>query len=185
MQTRVTLRDVAAKAGVHHTTASRALKNDPRVCPETLKKIRTLADQMGYMPDPMLSALNAYRHASRSAQDHGSIAWITNYPTRDGWRASSCYKLYFDGAAERLSRLGYRLEEFWLQETGMTARRSSQVLFHRGHSRPAHLPPPRQPRPPEPAVGNVLRRLLRLLPPPPLAASPLRLPLSRPHYLHA
>ncbi len=132
MQTRVTLREVAAKAGVHHTTASRALKNDPRVCPATLKKIRAIAEQMGYMPDPMLSALNAYRHASRSAQDHGTIAWITNYPTRDGWRGSSCYMLYFQGAAERLSKLGYRLEEFWLQEPGMTARRSSQVLFHRG-----------------------------------------------------
>jgi DNA-binding LacI/PurR family transcriptional regulator len=136
MQARVTLRDVAAKAGVHHTTASRALKNDPRVCAETLAKIRALATEMGYMPDPMLSALNAYRHASRPSQFHGTVAWITNFPTRDGWRASwgqaSCYDLYFRGATEQLARHGYKLEEYWLQEPGMTARRSSQVLLHRG-----------------------------------------------------
>jgi LacI family transcriptional regulator, galactose operon repressor len=138
MQSRVTLRDVAARAGVHHTTASRALKNDPRVCAETLAKIKTLAAEMGYMPDPMLSALNAYRHASRPSQFHGTVAWVTNYPTRDGWRSSwgsdrkSCYEIYYAGAEEQLARHGYKLEEFWLQEPRMTARRASQVLVHRG-----------------------------------------------------
>ena len=132
MEHRVTLRNVAAKAGVHHTTASRALKNDPRVNPETLARIRTIAEHMGYMPDPMLSSLNAYRHASRASQYHGTIAWITNFSTRDGWRNSSCYELYFQGAGEQLMRHGYRLEEFWLREPGLTARRSSQVLLHRG-----------------------------------------------------
>ncbi len=138
MQHRVTLRDVAAKAGVHHTTASRALKNDPRVHGETLTRIKTLATEMGYMPDPMLSALNAYRHASRPSQYHGTVAWVTNFSTRDGWRSSwgihktSCYELYYQGSAEQLARHGYKLEEFWLQEPGMTARRSSQVLLHRG-----------------------------------------------------
>ncbi len=132
MRTRVTLRDVAAKAGVHHTTASRALKNDPRVCAETLEKIRRIARQMGYSPDPMLSALNAYRHAARPASFHGTIGWITNHPTRDGWRASSCYELYFQGAQEKLLQHGYRSEEFWLREPNQTAQRSSQVLLHRG-----------------------------------------------------
>jgi DNA-binding LacI/PurR family transcriptional regulator len=132
------LRDVAARAGVHHTTASRALKSDPRVCAETLAKIRSLATEMGYMPDPMLSALNAYRHASRPSQFHGTVAWITNFPTRDAWRSSwginrtSCYQLYFQGAADQLARHGYKLEDYWLQEPGMTARRASQVLLHRG-----------------------------------------------------
>jgi DNA-binding LacI/PurR family transcriptional regulator len=132
MQTRVTLRDVAAKAGVHHTTASRALKDDPRVQAETLAKIRAIAKEMGYMPDPMLSSLNAYRHASRPSQYHGTVAWITNFPTRGGWRDSTCYSLYFKGASEQLMRHGYNLEDFWLREPNLTGRRASQVLMHRG-----------------------------------------------------
>ncbi len=132
MQSRVTLREVAAKAGVHHTTASRALKNDPRVQADTLAKIRSIAEEMGYMPDPMLASLNAYRHASRISPYHGTIAWITNFPTRDGWRGSSCYELYFQGAREQLMRHGYQLEDFWLRETDLSARRASQVLLHRG-----------------------------------------------------
>jgi len=132
MQSRVTLRDIAEKAGVHHTTVSRALKNDPRICAETLAKVKSLAEEMGYMPDPMLSALNAYRHASRVTQFHGTIAWITNHAGRNDWRKSHCYQLYFEGASEQLTRHGYRLEEFWLRETDLSARRSSQVLLHRG-----------------------------------------------------
>lgn len=132
MQPRVTLRDIAAKAGVHHTTVSRALKDDPRICAETSAKIRAIAKGMDYMPDPMLSSLNAYRHASRDHQYHGTVAWITNFPTRDGWSGSLCYQLYFQGAGDQLMRHGYRLEEFWLREPGMTARSSSQVLFSRG-----------------------------------------------------
>jgi DNA-binding LacI/PurR family transcriptional regulator len=87
---------------------------------------------MGYMPDPMLSALNAYRHASRASQYHGTVAWITNHPDRDGWRTSYCYHLYFEGAREQLTRHGYKLEEFWLREPGLSARRASQVLLNRG-----------------------------------------------------
>lgn len=132
MQNRVTLRDVAAKAGVHHTTASRALKDDPRVQAETLAKIRAIAKEMGYMPDPMLASLNAYRHASQASQYHGTVAWITNHPTRDGWRDSSCYLLYFQGASDQLIRHGYRLEDFWLRQPNLSARRASQVLVHRG-----------------------------------------------------
>jgi DNA-binding LacI/PurR family transcriptional regulator len=129
MQSRVTLRDIAEKAGVHHTTVSRALKNDPRICAETLAKVKSLAEEM---PDPMLSALNAYRHASRVTQFHGTIAWITNNARRGDWRKSICYQHYFEGAGEQLTRHGYRMEEFWLREPNLSARRSSQVLLHRG-----------------------------------------------------
>ena len=132
MQSRVTLRDVALKAGVHHTTVSRALKNDPRICAETLGKIKALAEEMGYMPDPMLASLNAYRHASRPSQYHGTVAWITNFAKRDGWRGSTCYSFYFEGAREQLMRHGYNLEDFWLREPNLTGRRASQVLLHRG-----------------------------------------------------
>src|ERR1700743_451891 len=116
MQNRLTLRDVASKPGVHHATASRALKNDPRICAETLNKIKAIAEEMGYMPDPMLNALNAYRHASQVPQFHGTIAWITNHPGRNDWRKSYCYQRYFDGASEQLTRHGYRLGEFLLWE---------------------------------------------------------------------
>jgi LacI family transcriptional regulator len=128
---RVVLRDVAEKAGVHLTTAARAMKNDPRVQPDTLARIQEIAKEMGYMPDPMLSALSTYRIATRPSLYHGTVGWITNFPTKDGWAVES-FKLYRLGAAEALARHGYLLEDFWLREPKMTGRRAAQILQSRG-----------------------------------------------------
>lgn len=86
---------------------------------------------MGYAPDPMLSALSTYRTQSRPSLYHGTIGWITNYPTRNGWQHES-FRYYRQGAAEALTRHGYRLEDFWLQEPGLTAKRAVQILQSRG-----------------------------------------------------
>jgi len=140
---RVTQQDIAARAGVHVTTVSLALRNHRSLPPVTRDKIQRLAKEMGYSPDPALSALMAYRRgaklirrnaASRAAKYYGTVAWVTNYPTRDGWSAGSgtCFALYRDSAAERLAQHGYRLEDFWLREQGLTAKRASQILFSRG-----------------------------------------------------
>jgi DNA-binding LacI/PurR family transcriptional regulator len=55
---RVTMREVARRAGVHCTTVSRALLRDPTIPADTRDRIRRLADAMGYAPDPLVSALN-------------------------------------------------------------------------------------------------------------------------------
>ena len=128
---RVILRDVAARAGVHLTTAARAMKNDPRVRPETQALVRRVADELGYAPDPMLAALSTYRTATRSVVYHGTVAWLSNFSTRDGWRCES-FDAYRDGAREALARHGYRLEEFWLREAGMTPARAARILESRG-----------------------------------------------------
>lgn len=48
----VTLRDIARVAGVHYSTASRALSGDPtlRVSPLTAERVRRVAEQLGYRP---------------------------------------------------------------------------------------------------------------------------------------
>lgn len=45
---RPTLRQVAARSGVSLKTASRALNGHPHVTPETLNKVRTAADELGF-----------------------------------------------------------------------------------------------------------------------------------------
>ncbi|MGI6786100.1 MAG: LacI family DNA-binding transcriptional regulator [Gleimia sp.] len=48
---KVTMRDVAEKAGVSISTVSLALRNDERITPETRQDIHTLARKMGYQRD--------------------------------------------------------------------------------------------------------------------------------------
>ena len=58
---RVTLADIAVRAEVHVTTVSLALRNHPRLPAQTRERIQELAKKMGYVPDPFLRALVAYR----------------------------------------------------------------------------------------------------------------------------
>ena len=128
---RVTLRDVADAAGCHFSTVSLALRDHPRLPAATREKLRALARQMGYVADPLLASLSSYRTRHHPAPFRSNLAWITNHPTRDGWRKAEIFHDYFRGAEERARALGYRIEEFWLRERGLNPARASQILHAR------------------------------------------------------
>jgi LacI family transcriptional regulator len=131
---RVTLRDIARVSGVHLATVSRALRKDSQVGEQTTREVCRIAEEMGYKPDPMLAALSAYRSQTKKPAYHATISWITNDYTRHGWNNCTTFDLYFKGARERAAQMGYQLEEFWLREPGITPKRASSILKHRGIS---------------------------------------------------
>ncbi len=130
MQERVTLQKVAERVGLHFTTVAEALKNSARVKPSTRAMIQAVAREMGYVPDPMLSALSAYRKANKPPIYHETLAWITSSPTADGWRQS--FSKFYEGAAQRAAELGFRLEEYWIKRPGVTSKHASRHLYSRG-----------------------------------------------------
>lgn len=132
MKVRVTTSDIARAAGVHQTTVSLALRNDPRLRASTVQRIKEIAAQLGYVPDPMLAALASYRRSRRPSGQHGALAWVTAWPTRDGWRTNEMFKYFFSGARRRAQAMGYRLEEFWTKEKGLSPHRLSEILYARG-----------------------------------------------------
>jgi LacI family transcriptional regulator len=71
---RVTLRDIAKAAGVSHVTVSLALRNQAQIPTATRNRIRSLADKMGYVPDPALGRLNAYRRFASSESPGSALA---------------------------------------------------------------------------------------------------------------
>ena len=130
-QRQITLKEVAQKAGVSIMTASRALRNQANVTDSTRERVEKAAQQLNYRPNPLVSALMSYRRASRVIRDTLTIAFITNFPRRDGWRTLRINQDFFDGAAQACMRHGYKLEEFWLREADMTTRRLSSILYSR------------------------------------------------------
>ena len=50
---KVTIKDLAEKAGVSKTTVSFAFNNPSRISKETCEKIMTIAKEIGYSPDPV------------------------------------------------------------------------------------------------------------------------------------
>ena len=59
----VTLRDVAARAGVHPATASRALNPETRllVKEDTARRVFEAAESLGYHPNPVARSLRTRR----------------------------------------------------------------------------------------------------------------------------
>lgn len=129
---RPTQKDIAAMAGVHTSTVCLALKNHPTIPEATRQRIQQIAADLGYHPDPMLSALAAYRTALRPAAFHGQLAWLSCSNTRFNWRKVSVYSAYMRGAAEQAQRHGYNLEDYNLGERGMTPARLAGIMRARG-----------------------------------------------------
>lgn len=131
MEKRVHMRDVAAVAGVSVSTVSRVMRNDVRITEEVKARVRASAQKLGYTPDPMLRALADYRAINRRREFHGLLAWLTNFPTREGWRKHEKIG-YLAGATQRALEFGYKLEIFWAREPEVTPARLRQILLARG-----------------------------------------------------
>ncbi|MSU49541.1 MAG: LacI family transcriptional regulator [Opitutus sp.] len=129
---RVTQRELARLARVSHTTVSLALREHPSIPPATRARIAALARKHRYRPDPMLAALNAYRVNRTPSRFQGTLAWLTSFATPRAWRDMVQAEGYFFGAQAQAQRLGYKLEEYWIADPALSARRSSEVLQARG-----------------------------------------------------
>ena len=128
----MTVRDIAAAAGVHFTTVSLALRNSPRLNAETRRRLQLKAEQMGYTPDPMVSALIAYRSELRTPRFQAVLAWINNWPRREDLLRIPSFQGYYQGACERARQLGYMIEEIWLHDSGTTPDKLPRVLRAQG-----------------------------------------------------
>ncbi|EIP99918.1 transcriptional regulator [Opitutaceae bacterium TAV1] len=129
---RVSLKDVAAVAGVTRMTVSLALRNHPSIPPATRERIRIHATQLGYLPDPEVARVMGEIRARRRSHRPTTIAWITAHEHRYGWKNHPTHLAYHNGAMRRAEECGYHLEEFWLREQGMAARRLGNVIRNRG-----------------------------------------------------
>lgn len=129
---RVTLADIGRRAGVHATTVSLALRNDPRLPEKTRKRLQTLSREMGYAPDPWIRALVQYRGRIKPRMSRPTIAYLTNWATRWGWKKVTAHPDFFKGASDRAEELGFHIEHFWLREPGLTHQRLSSMLYARG-----------------------------------------------------
>jgi DNA-binding LacI/PurR family transcriptional regulator len=129
---RVRLKDIAEAAGLSVSCTARALKNRPDISPATCQRVREIAERLGYAPDPMLTALSAYRQARRPAQFRGTLAFVTvSCDERTCLKNRDCGEL-FRGAQARAESLGYALDYFNLAEFRRSRREIGSVLRARG-----------------------------------------------------
>jgi LacI family transcriptional regulator len=125
------MREIAARVGVSHVTVSMALRDNPRISVATREKIKRVAAELHYRPDPMLNALAAYRNSKSASGIHSALAWINAWPKPEELRAYKEFDLYWKGASECAAKFGYRLEEFHLDRF-MSPQRLHQIFQARG-----------------------------------------------------
>lgn len=138
---RVSLRDIARSMRVHHTTVSRALRDDPRITAELRQRVHAMAGKLGYQPDPLLSAFANYCRTRSPSGITAALAWINARRNPDELRSFKEFDLYWQGATTEAARAGYSLEEFRVNNE-LTPARLERILQARG-IRGILLPPGR------------------------------------------
>ncbi len=115
-------------------TASRALRDDPRVPEAERRRIQEVAAKMGYAPDPMLTALAAYRTERHHTPTHATLVFLDDSPTQRPRTNFRWFSEMLEGVRERGAALGYQVDLFELRSETRTAREASRILYHRGVS---------------------------------------------------
>lgn len=121
---RPTLREVARRAGVSPMTASRVVNGLGVVGAAREARVCAAIEELGYKPDPALSALAEYRSGTRSHK--GSVLAFLD---SDGTMYSDAV---YEGARAEAHLLGYQTERFSLPSETARIRRLGQIISHRG-----------------------------------------------------
>lgn len=116
LKNRISLRDIAGELGISHVTVSRALRNMQNVTPELKARIQAKAEEMGYVPDPLLSSLSRYSRTGGNKAIQAELAWINTWDPPGRLRQYREFDLYWKGASDNAKRMGYHLEAFNLTE---------------------------------------------------------------------
>jgi len=127
---KISIKDIAAAAGVSHSTVSRALRGSPLLKPETIARIRRIAEQQGYTASAVARSLVTRRTQTigvvvttiadsfvaevvggieETANDHGYSVFLANSnaePEREMKVVHSFAERRVDGIVVTSSRVG-------------------------------------------------------------------------------
>ena len=117
-----TMKDVALAAGVHQTTVSRALRNDPRITESVKTQVREAAERLGYRPNPLLSALGTLRRQRASARYQTALAYIVKGGASGG---------HLSGVRAAAEQRGYKVDVFEIGPD-LSVSRLNEILIARG-----------------------------------------------------
>lgn len=128
----ITIKEVARVARLSVAAVSYALRNHPKIPEETRQRVRAIAEELGYRPNPRISSLMAHirRAHARPAGERLAFVWV--HTTRARSERDPFLRSIFRGARERAEQSGFELEQFWTTDAGMTDRRLEQIIQSRG-----------------------------------------------------
>lgn len=126
------MKDVAKQAGVHQTTVSLALKNNPRIPEKTRLRIQKIAKEMGYVPDPELNSLVSYRRNGNIRRNPQTIALIFDIADPIIFNEAEYLPEMRTAVIRRAEELGYKIEVFVMGKDFNSSSMLNRVLKARG-----------------------------------------------------
>ncbi|MBV8588049.1 MAG: LacI family DNA-binding transcriptional regulator [Verrucomicrobia bacterium] len=128
----VRMAEIAHSLGVASSTVSRALRGDPRISQITRERVLAIAENLGYRPNPLVTALMRTRRRRGGNGEIDRIALVTNYGGRESWRSKDVCRWEFEGVSQRAAALGYSIEVFALGQFSNQSDRLANALQARG-----------------------------------------------------
>jgi LacI family transcriptional regulator len=120
MSQKPTLRDVARAANAGVSTVSLALRDDPRIRPDTRRHIQETAHRLGYQTNALVANLMAQLRASRSEGARPSLALVNVSPSGRDLEDLPTFRAWQQAVRDRAHALGYDLAVYRLQEAGQS-----------------------------------------------------------------
>ncbi len=127
----LTMEDIARRLSISKVTVSNAMRGTGRVSAETRARVLKLATDLGYRPNPMVSALMSDLRRKRSSR-RCTLGFLNFFPGREDWREHPTFVQFHQGSERRAEELGYRLELHWQGEVGGNNKRLGDILYARG-----------------------------------------------------
>lgn len=127
----MTMSDIAKELGVSPATVSLALAGRPVVAEATRRKIEQKAAEMGYRKNPLVAALMRSRRSKHQNAYSPVLAYLNLYPEREGYK-NSLLPDYYPAAAREATRMGFRLDRFWVRDPAISPQRLCDMLYARG-----------------------------------------------------
>jgi LacI family transcriptional regulator len=125
------MHEIAERAGVGKATVSLALRDDPRLRPETRRRIQKLAAKMGYRTNATVANLMAQLRASRTPKYQATLGLLNVSSDPKTLTGLCTFREWVKGCHERAAQMGYGLDPFWLHEPGISPGRLSKILESR------------------------------------------------------
>ena len=124
---RVTIREVAEAAGVSVATVSLALRGSPQTSKATQERVKRVAEEIGYRPNPAFAALGSRSGLRKQNRAGMPLAYLF-----EGRESLAVVKAnHIDDAQRRAHELGYALEALCVDDFG-SKRELERTLYHRG-----------------------------------------------------
>ncbi|MEM6822097.1 MAG: LacI family DNA-binding transcriptional regulator [Verrucomicrobiota bacterium] len=124
-----TLKEIGELAGVSKSTASRALRNDPRQSAETRKRIQEIAKKLGYKLDPLFSESMSIVRRQQSSKSRGVLAYVDASLNRRELKNN--IRLFY-GARKYGKTHGFEVQHLWFDRRVMSPARFETILESRG-----------------------------------------------------